>query len=64
MCTAENLVVAVTSLGIVRDTQQIQNSSFIIFFSVAQHPNSVMGCLMNEVSGSHAVRYTHLVGFP
>jgi len=32
MCTAENLVVAVTSLGIVRDIQQIQNSSFIIFF--------------------------------
>jgi hypothetical protein len=58
MCTAENLVVAITSLGSVFDTQQIQNNPFIIFFSVAQHPSLVLGCLMNEVSGSHAVRHT------
>jgi hypothetical protein len=62
MCTAENLVVTVTSLGNVLDTQQIKNSSFIIFFSVAQHPNLVLGFPMTKVSGSHAFRHKHLVG--
>jgi hypothetical protein len=63
ICTAENLVVAVASFGNVLDTQQIQKRSFIIFFSVAQYPNSVLGCPMNKVYGSHAVRHTHLVEF-
>jgi hypothetical protein len=63
MCTAENVVVTVVSLGNVLDTQQIQNSSFIIFLCVVQHSNSVLGCLMNEVSGSPAFRHTHLLGF-